>query len=92
MSKTIGVILKDNSKHGLTHDYFAGILEGFRQECNLLGYSIAFINMDMPKDDPEYETVLEQVKNNGILRLLTQIQKILSVNQMQVQFMYQTIF
>lgn len=65
MGNTIGVILKDNSKHGLTHDYFAAIIEGFRQECNLLGYSIAFINMDMPKDNPEYETILEQVKNNG---------------------------
>lgn len=64
MSKIIGVVLKDNSNHGLTHDFFAAILEGFRQECNKEGYSIAFLNQDMPKDNPEYETLLEQVKNN----------------------------
>jgi len=65
MGKTIGVILKDNSAQGLRHDYFAAIIEGFRMECNDKGYTIAFLNQNISKDDPNYETLLEQAKNNN---------------------------
>lgn len=48
MSRTysLGILFKDNAASGLTHDYFAGILNGFKNKAEELGYEITFINPD----------------------------------------------
>lgn len=66
MKKSIGVLLDDAAKQGLTQDFFAAIIEGFRKECNLKGYTITMIN----HETVERETYLEQVKNLDLAGVL----------------------
>lgn len=40
----IGVLFVDDANSGLTHEYFASVLEGFKVEAELKGYDITFIN------------------------------------------------
>jgi len=40
----IGVLFIDEARSGLTHDYFASILDGFKQRVENNGYDITFIN------------------------------------------------
>lgn len=43
-SDNIGVLYADEAATGLTHEYFAGVLNGFKTEAEMLGYDITFIN------------------------------------------------
>ena len=43
-SGTIGVLLVDNECTGLTHSYFASVLEGFKVEVEKAGFDITFIS------------------------------------------------
>jgi len=43
-SHNIGVLFADAAHSGLTHDYFASVLEGFKNEAEGRGYDITFIN------------------------------------------------
>ncbi|MDE7253000.1 MAG: LacI family transcriptional regulator [Acetatifactor sp.] len=45
-SKThgIGVLFVDEARSGLTHDYFAGVLDSFKRMAEKCGYDITFIN------------------------------------------------
>lgn len=43
-SKNIGVLYADEASMGLTHEYFAGVLNGFKTQAESLGYDITFIN------------------------------------------------
>jgi len=43
-SYNIGVLFADESRSGLTHDYFADILNSFKQTAEGRGYDITFIN------------------------------------------------
>ncbi|WP_167957111.1 LacI family DNA-binding transcriptional regulator [Anaerosporobacter faecicola] len=40
----IGVLFVDDANSGLTHEYFASVLEGFKVEAEKNGYDITFIN------------------------------------------------
>ena len=40
----LGVLFKDEADSGLTHEYFAGVLEGFKNEAESKGFDITFIN------------------------------------------------
>ena len=65
MSRTysLGILFKDNAMCGLTHDYFAGILNGFKLQAEELGYEITFINAGTRHDK---KTILEHVKDRKI--------------------------
>lgn len=39
----LGVLFSDDGRSGLTHDYFSGILESFKNTAQELGYDITFI-------------------------------------------------
>lgn len=45
-SKNIGVLYKEETGYGLKHEYFAGVLQGFKNQAEQLGYDITFINAD----------------------------------------------
>ena len=43
-SNNIGVLYFDEAAMGLTHEYFAGVLNGIKAQAEMLGYDITFIN------------------------------------------------
>jgi LacI family transcriptional regulator/LacI family purine nucleotide synthesis repressor len=43
-TNSIGVLFKDEAESGLTHEYFAAILEGFKNAAEANGFDIIFIN------------------------------------------------
>lgn len=43
-SYCFGVLFWDNAGAGLSHDFFSGILNGFKQQAEALGYDIFFIS------------------------------------------------
>lgn len=46
-SNNIGVLYADEADMGLTHEYFAGVLNGFKIQAEMLGYDITFINTSL---------------------------------------------
>lgn len=59
-SNIIGILYKDDAGCGLTHDFFAGILESFRNFCGTMGYDVVLMNCD--KKAKNRRTYLEQVR------------------------------
>ncbi|MCD8037950.1 MAG: LacI family transcriptional regulator [Lachnospiraceae bacterium] len=47
----LGVFYKEESRSGFTHDYFAQILESFRNEAERSGYDIMFLNNSKQRKD-----------------------------------------
>ncbi len=43
----LGVMFNDEAGMGLTHEFFAKVLNSFKKEAELLGYDITFINKDI---------------------------------------------
>jgi LacI family transcriptional regulator len=43
-SQNLGVLYEDEAGLGLKHEYFSGILQGFKTQAELQGYDITFIN------------------------------------------------
>lgn len=43
-SKSLGVLYEEDAGRGLTHEYFSGVLQGFKKQAEKLGYDITFIN------------------------------------------------
>ena len=43
-SYNIGVLFEEEAGSGLTHEYFSGVLNGFKVQAESLGYDITFIN------------------------------------------------
>jgi LacI family transcriptional regulator len=43
-SQNLGVLYEDEAGLGLKHEYFSGVLQGFKKQSELLGYDITFIN------------------------------------------------
>lgn len=43
----LGVMFSDEAGSGLTHEFFAGVLNAFKTEAELSGYDITFINKDI---------------------------------------------
>ena len=65
MSRTysLGILYKDNAMCGLTHDYFAGILNGFKIQAEEQGYEITFINADKRNDG---SSLPDHIRERGI--------------------------
>lgn len=59
-SYNIGVLFADQSNNGLTHDYFAGILDNFKRTVEAKGYTLSFLNCC--KEGVNRKTYLEQIK------------------------------
>lgn len=59
MKKVIGVLLEDEAKQGLKQDFFAAIIEGFRQVINKKGYALMMLNAS---DDQNRTSYVEQTK------------------------------
>lgn len=59
----IGVLFVDEAMSGLTHDYFAAVLDGFKSTAEEKGYDITFINCS--KSRPNRMPYLEHVKYRG---------------------------
>ncbi|WP_310604645.1 LacI family DNA-binding transcriptional regulator [Anaerosporobacter sp.] len=59
----IGVLFVDDANSGLTHEYFASVLEGFKVEAEKNGYDITFINHRIGVRKMSY---LEHCKYRGV--------------------------
>ena len=59
----IGVLFVDEGHNGLTHDYFAHVLDSFKNTAEFHGYNITFINSC--KESEARLTYLEQCKSRG---------------------------
>lgn len=59
----LGVLFVDAGHNGLTHDYFAHVLDSFKNTAELNGYNITFIN-SCKESKPRY-TYLEQARSKG---------------------------
>ncbi len=60
---SIGVLFADRANSGLTHDYFAGILDSFKRKVEENGYNICFLNSNLQSENRR--TYVEQVKQRG---------------------------
>lgn len=63
-SFNIGVLFMDEAMSGLTHDYFANILNSFKVTAEGRGYDITFINSD--KKYKKSKTYLEHCRYRGL--------------------------
>lgn len=63
MNKLIGVLIKDEAKQGLKQDFFAAIIEGFRQVSNKAGFNIMMLNTT---DEGDRLSYAEQIKAYGL--------------------------
>ena len=43
----IGVLFEDEAKNGLTHDYFASVLDSFKRTVEKQGYDLTFVNTNI---------------------------------------------
>lgn len=59
----LGVLFADEGHNGLTHSYFSKVLDSFKNEAELNGYNITFIN-SCKESKPRY-TYLEQARSRG---------------------------
>jgi DNA-binding LacI/PurR family transcriptional regulator len=48
------VLFVDDNKSGLTHSYFAAVLDSFKSEAERLGYDITFINHNIGRNNMTY--------------------------------------
>lgn len=59
----IGVLFADEARSGLTHDYFAAVLDSFKRTAEKSGYDITFINSS--KARPDRMSYLEHTRYRG---------------------------
>lgn len=62
-TNNIGVLFTDEGHNGLTHDYFAHVLDSFKNTAEYSGYNITFINSC--KESPVRLSYLEQCVSKG---------------------------
>ncbi|MDE7270174.1 MAG: LacI family transcriptional regulator [Acetatifactor sp.] len=60
---SIGVLFADDAQSGLTHDYFAGVLDSFKRMAEKCGYDLTFINNN--KNRADSMTYLEHSQYRG---------------------------
>ncbi|MDD6291030.1 MAG: LacI family DNA-binding transcriptional regulator [Lachnospiraceae bacterium] len=53
-SYNIGVLFEEDAGTGLTHEYFSGVLNGFKMQAEKQGYDITFINSCFEKRKMSY--------------------------------------
>lgn len=63
-SYNIGVLFADEAMNGLTHDYFANILNSFKETAEEQGYDITFINSN--PESKKGRTYLEHCRYRGL--------------------------
>ncbi len=63
-SYSLGILFNDEACNGLTHDFFAGVLNGFKKEAEKAGYEITFINSH--KDAPNRMRYLDRIHDRKI--------------------------
>lgn len=63
-SYSLGILFEDEACNGLTHDFFAAVLNGFKKEAEKHGYEITFINTH--KDAPGRKSYLQRVQERKI--------------------------
>lgn len=63
-SYILGVLFLDEAHNGLTHDYFAAVLESFKITAEKCGYDIAFINGSKQRKDKM--SYLEHCRYRGL--------------------------
>lgn len=63
-SFNIGVLCVDEAQSGLTHDYFAHILNSFKVTAEAKGYDLTFLNSD--KHNKKKKTYLEHCRYRGL--------------------------
>ena len=59
----IGVLFTDEAGNGLTHDYFAGVLDSFKRTVEARGYDVTFLNAS--KNRKNRMTYLEHCRYRG---------------------------
>lgn len=59
----VGVLFTDGTRSGLTHEYFAGVLESFKVEAECKGYDVTFINDNIGCSNMSY---LEHCQYRGV--------------------------
>ncbi|MDD6038084.1 MAG: LacI family DNA-binding transcriptional regulator [bacterium] len=62
-TNNIGVLFVDEAHSGLTHDYFAYVLDSFKRTAESHGYDITFINCT--RSETNQMSYLEHVKHRG---------------------------
>jgi len=67
-SKRIGVLYTENAGSGLTHDFFAGVLDGVRRQLDSTGYHFCFFNVNSA--DPKRKSYKEQYEENGFIGVI----------------------
>lgn len=68
LTHNIGILYADDAEDGLTHDFFAGVLNGFKNEVEHRGYNVSFINSS--KKNPNRKSYIDQMndaKYDGVL-------------------------
>ena len=60
----IGVLYADSANNGLTHDYFAGVMDSFKRSVEKRGYNICFLNSDKQGDNRK--SYMEQIREMGL--------------------------
>lgn len=60
---SIGVLFADDARSGLTHDYFASVLDSFKRMAEKCGYDLTFINSS--KNRADSMTYLEHSRYRG---------------------------
>ncbi|MCM1112926.1 MAG: LacI family transcriptional regulator [Muribaculum sp.] len=60
---SIGVLFADDARSGLTHDYFASVLDSFKRMAEKCGYDLTFINSS--KNRVDSMTYLEHSRYRG---------------------------
>ncbi len=63
-SYSLGILFEDEASNGLTHDFFAAVLNGFKKEAEKHGYEITFINTH--KDSPNKKPYLQRIQERQI--------------------------
>ena len=63
-SYSLAILFEDEACNGLTHDFFASVLNGFKKEAEKHGYEITFINTH--KDAPGRKSYLQRVQERNI--------------------------
>ena len=53
-SYNIGVLYEEDAGRGFQHEYFSGVLNGFKSEAEKLGFDITFINSSLKKRKRTY--------------------------------------
>ena len=62
-SFNLGILFVDEARSGLTHDYYAALLDSFKRKAESLGYDLTFINSN--KNRPNRMSYLTHAKYRG---------------------------